>query len=774
MTDPVLEAIAELVFADQLVDVDEIETLSEDAWLSAYQKHHQLDSSALTTRLMTAHDDPAVDEQALQQLVGDDKEALLKLLTDLTVIDDHHDPREVAVLTRMASALRLHHPPLERRLEEARTRTSPLRTRLSKPLPRPRKRVRLLRRADRWVGQVRIDSWASRFAQQGRLRRWRRETFFNHKAYRRSLDQMHQLTLELMPHTQEVLQDATTTLEVLQEQFKAITTALVAQNLPKESEEQLTSLLNEVRERLDRLVQKDLEELRKDLLAKQRSLNRFCMAAVGRTRAGKSTLIATLTGRDQGAIGDGRQGFTRFNRAYNFNGIRLIDTPGFGAAGGQGENFEAAEARDSNVARNIFPETDLICFVIDNDSTVPCTRELMRELHQRGKAFLILLNVKASLQGGLKLLSSRLASKFAKEGEQSISGNIAAIRRDLANAIGVKAAQAVPIIPIHAKAAFKAKHVADSTEAEHWRELSRLDQFLEQLDDLITLQAPQLRRRTLRANPRRELERIAAALSEVEQSLLKQASIFGETEESSTKKVVEIFTDLNRSLRIRIEDIFKKLEVEAKFFSADHYRRSGTEIERRWQKVLESFNLSGKVDDEVTWLKSELIERIEELQQDIHAKLQFQVGTISLQHRLAFDFDITSEEVFRRYMNISIKLLAGFLGPALWALGAVAWPVSLAIFAASMIPAALDWLLPNAQERRREAQNTLKIKLLEGLKEPRIRIDQQFEEILQQQHDQVSTALHQGLGGSSAALLAFQKQLVVTCDELHRQAQRLD
>jgi GTP-binding protein EngB required for normal cell division len=65
------------------------------------------------------------------------------------------------------------------------------------------------------------------------------------------------------------------------------------------------------------------------------------MAAVGRAKAGESTLIATLTGRDQGAIGDGRQGFTRYNRAYNFYGIRLIDTPGIADAGGQGLQFRA-------------------------------------------------------------------------------------------------------------------------------------------------------------------------------------------------------------------------------------------------------------------------------------------------------------------------------------------------------------------------------------------------------------------------------------------------
>lgn len=775
MSDPVQEAIAELVFADQLVDEHELHTIESHNWLTAYLRQRQLDMAAFSARLMTAHDDPAVDEQALQQLLPVDREALFDLLVDLLAIDGHADPRETEALDRLAKKLGLPPRPLEQLLQEAATRIDPIRERLNQPLPTPRKRVRLLRRTDKLLGQRRIDQWAARLGQQPRLRRWRRETFFNHKAYAERLEQMRLLTAELMPTTQEVLQNSTTALETLREQFQGVTADLIGGGeLPKDSQEQLSALLNGVRERLDQLVQQDLGELRNDLLAKQRSLDRFCMAAVGRTKAGKSTLITTLTGRDQGAIGDGRQGFTRYNRAYSFCGIRLVDTPGIGAAGGQGESSEQAEQRDSAVARSIFPETDLVCFVIDSDSTVPCTRDMMRQLHQRGKAFLILLNVKVSLQGGRDLLRSRLEAKFAAKGEQAISGNIAAIRRDLAKAIGVQEAEAIPIIPIHAKAAFKAGQVTDPIEAEEWRELSRLDQFLEQLDQLITQQAPELRRRTLRDNPRQELERIVGDLDALAQTLDAQATVFGETEVSATKQVTEIFADLKRSLRHRLEELFKKLEVEATAFSADHYRKSGKDIERRWRQALEKFDLNKKLEDELTWLKAELATRLEELQADILERLQFQVGTFNLRHRLEFSFDIGFEETVRRNINLGFKILSGALGVALVALNAVAWPIGLAAGLIGMIPAILDWFLPDAEARRQEARNSLKRKLLDTFVEPRIQIASQFEEILSQVRDQVSAALQQSLCGSRLALLAFHEQLLATETELTVQAQYLD
>jgi tRNA U34 5-carboxymethylaminomethyl modifying GTPase MnmE/TrmE len=774
MTDPVQEAIAELVFADQLVDVHELEAIEADAWFRAYLSQRQLDPASFTTRLMTAHDDPAVDEQALDRLPAVDREALLCLLADLTAIDDHHDPRELAILSRFATILRLQQPPLDKRLSEARLRIEPLRQQLNSPLPLPRKRVRALRRADRLFGQPRMDGWAELLRQKLRFRRWHRETFFNHKAYAHSLQEMQRLTLELMPLTQDVLQQATSSLTDLQQGLQRITTGLVAGELPKESQEQLASLLASVRERLDRLVQDDLDGLRNDLLAKQRSLSRFCMAAVGRTKAGKSTLIATLTGRDQSAKGDGGQGFTRYNRAYTYCGIRLIDTPGIGAAGGQGESSQQAEERDSQVARSIFPETDLVCFVMDSDSTTPCARELIQQLHHRGKAFIILLNVKAATQGGLDLCRQRLDAKFAREGEQSISGNIAAIRRDLSGVLGAQPAEAVPIIPIHAISAFKATYtVQDPEEKEAWRDLSRVDVFLEQLDQLITDQAPMLRRRTLRDNPRRELDRIATDLDELAQSLQEQAKVFGNTEESALKQVAEIFSDLERSLMGRLDELFKKLEAEVTTFSNDNFRRNSSEIERRWRKALERFDLNKKLEDELTWLKTELASRLEELQADILARLQFQTGTVRFKHRVDFSFDLEFEEALRRNVNLGFKVLSGALAIAMVALGLVSWPVSLAVAIVGFIPAILDWILPNAEARRQEAKNNLKTKLLETLEEPRAQITSQFQDILSQVRDQVSAALQQSLGGSRLALLAFHEQLQKTQTDLQQQAQRL-
>ena len=129
MTDPVQEAIAELVFADQLVDEHELHTIEAHDWLTAYLRQRQLDMAAFSTRLMTAHDDPAVDAQALQQLLPVDREALFELLVDLLAIDGHADPRETEALARLAEKLGLPPRPLEQLLQEAAPRIALIRER---------------------------------------------------------------------------------------------------------------------------------------------------------------------------------------------------------------------------------------------------------------------------------------------------------------------------------------------------------------------------------------------------------------------------------------------------------------------------------------------------------------------------------------------------------------------------------------------------------------------------------------------------------------------
>ncbi|MBK7299665.1 MAG: hypothetical protein IPI79_04235 [Moraxellaceae bacterium] len=59
---------------------------------------------------------------------------------------------------------------------------------------------------------------------------------------------------------------------------------------------------------------------------KRKAINYFTISFMGKSKAGKSTLHAIVTGEGWDAIGVGKQNTTKFNRVYEWHNIRIIDT----------------------------------------------------------------------------------------------------------------------------------------------------------------------------------------------------------------------------------------------------------------------------------------------------------------------------------------------------------------------------------------------------------------------------------------------------------------
>lgn len=165
-----------------------------------------------------------------------------------------------------------------------------------------------------------------------------------------------------------------------------------------------------------------LESVRESLHAKQRALNYFSIAFMGKTKAGKSTLHAIITQDGWEAIGVGKQRTTRFNRVYEWKNIRIIDTPGIGAPGGK---------TDEEIAESVIEESDVICYVVTNDSIQETEFQFMKLLKEKAKPLIILLNVKHNLRDSRRLehFLKDPNKLFAMEGKSGLSGHIDRIRR---------------------------------------------------------------------------------------------------------------------------------------------------------------------------------------------------------------------------------------------------------------------------------------------------------------------------------------------------------
>ncbi|MFC7491099.1 MULTISPECIES: GTPase [unclassified Knoellia] len=205
---------------------------------------------------------------------------------------------------------------------------------------------------------------------------------------------------------------------------------------------------------------------------------------MGRTQAGKSTLLETFTRGTGERIGDGSQRFSRdveTRSAATLPGIVVVDPPGVGASDGQ---------HDRDLAFAEVPSADLIVWVASNDSTQASTATALRELGAYGKPLIVVLNCRWDLDDDFRYHEFLADPSVAFEDHE---GHIDVVTRHLAQA-GVRP---VGVVMVHAQAAFLATQMHGANSRS-----------LQDASRLATLNALLIRERDSRADQRKALKRV--------------------------------------------------------------------------------------------------------------------------------------------------------------------------------------------------------------------------------------------------------------------------
>lgn len=182
----------------------------------------------------------------------------------------------------------------------------------------------------------------------------------------------------------------------------------------------------------------------------------FRVLLLGRTQAGKSTLLEYLTHGCGIRIGDGRQRFTRDvaeREIPEVPGAVLVDTPGVGAKDGE-DDFRAAFAQ--------LPAADLVLWVMSDDPEQEQTTRALRLIGALGKPVIAVLNCHVSLKHPLK------RDDFIAEGLSSFvdaEEHFDMLRDRLAE----PGSTPVATVAVHARAAFDSRSDAEYGAALHAR-----------------------------------------------------------------------------------------------------------------------------------------------------------------------------------------------------------------------------------------------------------------------------------------------------------------
>ena len=203
--------------------------------------------------------------------------------------------------------------------------------------------------------------------------------------------------------------------------------------------------INEVNDKTSELLESGFKSFDKSFSQKANNLSDFTVTLFGRTKAGKSTIREALTKGDGSTIGKGAQRTTRDVKTYNWNHLRILDTPGFDAYKGE---------EDERIAFSQVDETDLILFLVTSDSIEESEFEKLATLRRENKPVIILLNILYDLKHPIK------KKQFLKNPKKYVSIN--AIKGHLSRLKFLSKKhfdiQNISVIPIHALSAFESTH----------------------------------------------------------------------------------------------------------------------------------------------------------------------------------------------------------------------------------------------------------------------------------------------------------------------------
>jgi len=507
------------------------------------------------------------------------------------------------------------------------------------------------------------------------IERLQREILLSGPEYGQAIGKCTQIAQEDLEYAQRALQNSFKSLKTLgtflHHGIQNIERK-TAQQGRHQSAQEAVQQVNQTRKHLESKLLEDLETVKRALHSKQRALRYFTIAFMGRTKAGKSTLHSIITNQGWESIGVGKQRTTRYNRIYEWNNIRIIDTPGIGAPGGK---------TDEEIAASVAAEADIICYVVTNDSIQESEFSFLRSLKEKAKPVIILLNIQINLRDSRRLerFLSNPDRHFDMDGNSGIGGHFKRIKR---YAQQHYANEHLPIIPVMLLAAQMSKEADHSAIAQKLFKASRIQDFLDSLRISIIDDGPIRRSQTL----------LGSTVGEIQQPsvwIKKQADAYRQLTNQLAAKQQGLAQTLQgcqkrtwQGSENSIKEVFQGLRAKAEKFAEQHWQDSSSELSEAWATLLKDIKLESRIENIVKTaadkFQQDVQTEIEEIGKELQIlnKLYSKSFRFSQQDQGFLNFD----KGFVRNVGIALSLaglITAFVFPPLGILtvigGVISW-----------------------------------------------------------------------------------------------------
>ena len=441
-------------------------------------------------------------------------------------------------------------------------------------------------------------------------------------------------------------------------------------------------------------LQTGIGQLRTALLRKRSRAGRFTVVLFGRTTAGKSTIREAITGGDGSTIGKGGQRMTRDIREYPWNGLTILDTPGFGA-------YEGDEDRQHAIS--VVDESDVIVFLLSSDGIQEEAFREMAVLNRLRKQVVFVLNVKHDLTKVSKYRRDFLRDPEAflgTEDVQSHRNRIGSLAQDHAPWM----AQKVRLVVLHAQAAHLARLTEYESEAKRLLAGSNIGELLHLLEAELQDHGPERRIQTIIGGTERALAFTAEHLVTISEDFHEEAALLQEKHLELTKALDDFVGRFPGRCHDAVAAHFSSVLRGLGAFVDDNLRKK--DFKERWQSRMAELRTEEWSKQFATEIAEEVSAKVGEFSRQLRQDSEF----LHRQDAEGADYADPTDwrKVVRRVgygIGIAVLAIGFFASPPGW--------VTAAVGAAGAAIAILSGFIPHVDEERKKAKEQARRQLAE-------------------------------------------------------------
>ena len=509
----------------------------------------------------------------------------------------------------------------------------------------------------------------------------------------------------------------------------------------------IEEIIQGIRRSFNEIIDNSLTSNKEVLDKKRRNIRYFTIAFMGRTKAGKSTLHKVITQQENDDIGVGKLRTTRFNRSWYWNKLRIVDTPGIGAPGGEA---------DTEIAKSIIDEADVVCYVVTSDSIQETEFDFFSTIKERNKPLYIILNVKSNLNQAIRLkrFIANPNDWRLGDGPQSIKGHIERIHDKLDGKYNMDAVRIIPIHLLAAQIALSGEQ--DSKISKILFEASNISEFTNSVKKEVQLSGSLKKSLSVIDGTSYQINTIWHKIYADLKSLKEGNEVLKKKQSKNYTFFKNELTQVEQYLKTIFQVTRNDLHNRASAFAREHY--DDEDAGKAWSKDMVVKSINKRLEQQIQERFNDLNEKIKSELEEMIMDMRISLATNNI------GSNVSGESVTNT--RLAANVFVSVISAALFVWNPLGWSIA-ALTVVGIIGSFLSSLFTSKSEKIRKATENLRKQLCDS-------IDSGIDKNLKQVLENTRKSINDTYKSIDSVLKAYTKNaddIITDMDRLVKQVQ---